>query len=317
MKSYKNWKLVNESLFPLGLSQPRTVGGLVGKAPLEESKKKMKGKMHDEDADDDHDEGGEEHSCSCDKNMKKKMKGEDGFKNSKQTPKDHSGEKSWSKEKKKKMGDGMDDAPMMKMKKKKPTDDVHDDDDDVEDDHIEDDDDVDGGDDDTGGDDDHHDDDHDEEGGDDDDHDHDEEGGDEMDMKKYGFMKKKMKAMKKKMKAMKEAAVQFEKDISEYPDMPQDHSQDSEKEFFASLARQFGKPNQKFSSGLSEDLLIPLNDPNAPAYEAPEPQPGDVGYAPQGRVGVIGSYAESTEFTTLCKYLGEEAARKLYKSRGK
>jgi hypothetical protein len=301
MKSYKNWKLVNESLFPLGLSQPKTVGGLVGNTPIAESKKKMKGKMHDEDVVDDEGEGDEEeHTCSCNKNMKKKMKGEDG-KNSKQTPKDHSGEKSWSKEKKKKMGDEME-APMIMKKKKPPVDDV-DDEEDVEDDHIEDD----------------------EEEGDEveDDGDGEEEGdeveddGDGEEMGKYGFMKKKMKAMKKKMKKMKEETAQFEKNISEYPDMPQDHSQDSEKEFFASLSRQFGKPNQRFSSGLSEDMLVPLNDPNAPDYVAPEAQPGEVGYAPNGRVGVIGSYAESTEFTTLCKYLGEEAARKLYKSQGK
>lgn len=304
MKSYKNWKLVNEALFPLGLSQPRTVGGLVGNTPIAESKKKMKGKMHDEDVVDDEgdDEGGEEHTCSCNKNMKKKMKGEDGMKNSKQTPKDHSGEKSWSKEKKKKMGDEME-APMMLKKKKPPVDDV-DDEEDVEDDHIEDDeeegDEVEGDE---------------EEGGDDEGDEVEDDDGEEMG--KYGFMKKKMKAMKKKMKKMQAEAAQFEKDISEYPDMPQDHSQDSEKEFFASLSRQFGKPNERFSSGLSEDMLVPLNDPNAPNYVLPEVQPGEVGYAPSGRVGVMGSYAESTEFTTLCKYLGEEAARKLYKSQGK
>lgn len=304
MKSYKNWKLVNESLFPLGLSQPRTVGGLVGNTPIEESKKKMKGKMHDEDVDVDDEGDGDEHTCSCNKNMKKKMKGEDGMKNSKQTPKDHSGEKSWSKEKKKKMGDEME-APMM-MKKKKPVDDIEDDEEDVEDDHIEDDDD-DVVDDEEGGDDEEEGDEDDDMGGDEDD----------TDMKKYGFMKKKMKAMKKKMKKMQAEAVAFEKSISEYPDMPQDHSQDSEKEFFASLARQFGKPNARFSSGLSEDMLVPLNDPNAPDYVAPEAAPGEVGYAPQGRMGVIGAYSESTEFSTLCKYLGEEAARKLYKSQGK
>ena len=295
MKSYKNWKLVNESLFPLGLSQPKTVGGLVGNTPIAEAKKKMKGKMHDEDMDED---GDDDHTCSCDKNMKKKMKGEEG-KNSKQTPKDHSGEKSWSKEggKKKKMGDEMEVGPM--LKKKKPVDDIEDDEEDVEDDHIEDDeiegDDEEGEDDDMGGDE--------EEEGDD-------EGGDEdQDMAKYGFMKKKMKKMKKKMKKMQEDAAIFEKDIADYPDMPQDHSQDSEKEFFASLARQFGKPNERFQSGLSEDMLVPLNDPNAPNYVAPEePGPGEVGFAPQGRMG------ESTEFSTLCKYLGEEAARKLIKS---
>lgn len=306
MKSYKNWKLVNESLFPLGLSQPRSVGGLVGNTPIAEAKKKMKGKMHDEDVDmdDDEDKGGDDdHTCSCNKNMKKKMKGDDG-KNSKQTPKDHSGEKSLSKEKKKKMGDEMEAPPMMKKKKKPVDDDMGDeeeDDDDMGDEEDDDDDVKDSGDDEGEGDDDSED-----VEGDDDDH----------EMEKYGFMKKKMKKMKKKMKKMQAEAAQFEKDISQYPDMPEDHSQDSEKEFFASLSRQFGKPNQRFSSGLSEDMLVPLNDPNAPDYVAPEePGPGEVGYAPTGRMGVIGAYSESTEFSTLCKYLGEEAARKLYKGR--
>jgi hypothetical protein len=308
MKSYKNWKLVNENLFPLGLSQPRTVGNIINSntAPIEESKKKMKGDVeidNDDDSDDD------EHTCSCNKNMKKKMKGEDGMKNSKQTPKDHSNEKSWSKEgKKKKMGDEIEE-PMM-MKKKKPVDDVEDDDDDIEDDHVEDDDDDIEDDSDV-------EDDGDDDGDGDDDMDNDSDD-DAEDMKKYGFMKKKMKKMKKKMKKMQAEAALFEKNIAEYPDMPVDHSQDSDAEFEASLRRQFGKPNQKFSSGLSEDLLIPLNDPNAPNYVAPEePGPGDIGYAPTGRLGVIGAYSESTEFSTLCKYLGEEAARKLYKNKGR
>ena len=216
MKSYKNWKLVNESLFPLGLSQPQTVGGLVGNTPIAEAKKKIKG--NDAEMDDNGDS--EEHTCSCNKNMKKKMKGEEGMKNSKQTPKDHSNEKSWSKEggKKKKMGDEME-APM--LKKKKPVDDIEDDEDDVEDDHIEDDEDDMGDEEGVDGSEDH---DEDDDMGNDDMGD--DEEGDSEDMKKYGFMKKKMKKMKKKMKKMQEEAAQFEKNISEYPDMPQDHSQE-------------------------------------------------------------------------------------------
>lgn len=303
MKSYKNWKLVNESLFPLGLSQPKGVGGLVGNTPIEESKKKMKGKMRDEDVDVDEEEDGdeEEHTCSCNKNMKKKMKDDDKDKDKKNSPK----------AKKKKMdGEDIMANPAMMKKKPKPVEDEEedDDDDDMGDDEEDNEDDVVN---------DKDDDEEDDMGDDEEDNEDDDSDDDNEDMKKYGFMKKKMKAMKKKMKKMHAEAVAFEKNISEYPDMPQDHSQDSEKEFFASLSRQFGKPYARFSSGLSEDMLVPLNDPNAPNYVAPEAKPGEVGYAPQGRVGVIGSYAESTEFSTLCKYLGEEAARKLYKSQGK
>jgi hypothetical protein len=287
MKSYKNWKLVNESLFPLGLSQPNTVGGVVSNAPaIAESSKKAK---EETESDDD---------CSCKKDkVSKKVVGE----------------------KKKKM-DG-DVQPEMLKKRAKP------DDEDMEDDEEHDDDDHDDHDDDEeddvkvkgkGKDDDDHDDDEeddaDEEDGDDgDDDDGDDDDGSEME--KYGFMKKKMKKMKKKMKKMQAEAAHFEKDLSSYPDVPQDHSEDSEEEFWASLDRLKGNPNQRFSSGLSEDMLVPLNDPTAPDYEAPEPGPGEVGYAPQGRMGVIGSYSESTEFSTLCKYLGEEAARKLYKGK--
>jgi hypothetical protein len=122
-------------------------------------------------------------------------------------------------------------------------------------------------------------------------------------MAKYGFMKKKMKKMKRKMKKMQEEAAQFEKDIANYPDAPIDHSQDDEKEFFASLSRQFGNPGQRFSSGLSEDLLIPLTDPNAAPIVPQVPQAGEVGFAPQTRLG--------EDFDVLSKYLGEEAARKI------
>lgn len=328
MKSYKNWKLVNESVFPLGIRQTHNVGGLQNPfgqyVELEEAAKK---KMHDNNEEED-----DGHSCQCNKKMKKQMKdkkGKDMWKDGDKTPVgDQSGKMvggmPHNKKKKmtKKMGDDdMKDMGMM-MKKKKPhhvhPDDEeeldgmpHDDDDDVEDDDL--DGDEDGVDDDMDGDADDMDDDGDEV---DDVVDDKEDDMDDHEAKKYNFMKKKMqKKMKKKMREAKD----FDVDISKYPAPPEDHSQDTEAEFFASLTRQFGNPGQRFASGLSEDLLIPLNDPNAPNYQAPavQPGPGEVGYAPQGRIGEMPDYAaateEATEYNVLKKYFGESAARKAIK----
>lgn len=294
MKSFKDWKIINESLFPIGISKPNTVGGLMGQHHIEEAKKKMKISDDDVSSDDDSGDDVEEKSCSCNKNMKKKMK------DSKQSPKDHSGEKSWSKEKKKKMGDEME----LPMKKKKPV--VDDEEDDIEDDEVED-----NGDEevvsDEEGDEDHDegDEDHDEEGEGDEDHDEGEN------MKKYGFMKKGMKKKMKKGMKKKMQESDFYDDLNKYPNYPKDHSQDNEAEFFASLQRQFGKPLEKFSSGLTEDMLI--NSDNTEVVQNDEqPAPGEVGYAPQGKIGQIGSYvSEAADFEILKKYLGESAAKKL------
>ena len=67
----------------------------------------------------------------------------------------------------------------------------------------------------------------------------------------------------------------------------------SDADFFASLIGQArGTVHQKWSSGLpmkTEDALIQPNDPNASfkQSEPSQPSPGQVGYAPQGRVGDI------------------------------
>lgn len=62
-------------------------------------------------------------------------------------------------------------------------------------------------------------------------------------------------------------------------------SNETEEEFFASLARQFGNPYAKKPSIFDEDMLVPPTDANATVTQAQEPSPGDVGYAPQSRVG--------------------------------
>lgn len=49
MKSYKQWKLINESFFPgmtLGVSTPQALGGLRSNLPLSEKKKMEIGRAH-------------------------------------------------------------------------------------------------------------------------------------------------------------------------------------------------------------------------------------------------------------------------------
>lgn len=60
-----------------------------------------------------------------------------------------------------------------------------------------------------------------------------------------------------------------------------------EDEWWASVKSMLGPaPNTKYSDGWSEyheDALLPPNDPNAQVSQ--EPSPGDVGFAPQQRLG--------------------------------
>ena len=58
-------------------------------------------------------------------------------------------------------------------------------------------------------------------------------------------------------------------------------------DWWASLKRQIAHPQIKYDDGWSryqEDSLLPPTDPNAEVAQK-EPGPGDVGYAPQGRIG--------------------------------
>ena len=105
-----------------------------------------------------------------------------------------------------------------------------------------------------------HEEDHDEEDGEegDEDHeeDHDEEDGEEAkDMAKYGFMKdKKDKKDKKKAKKKKDDVNEssFWKSLDNYH-VPR-NSDETDTEFFESLARQYGKPEQeRYSGGLIGD----------------------------------------------------------------
>jgi hypothetical protein len=332
LNSYKNWKLVQESVFPgmtLGISHPQTLGlhsNLPGVSLSE--KKKMHGDvLRDDEPEDDvvddvedgesEEDGGDD--CSC-KNKKvafskKKMK------------------KCSKKNMKKKMHGGMDLSD----------DEVDDEADDVNDIETPDDDGADEGD---WEDEESHDDEEDgEEGGDDwedseedGDGEEEDEGGDEA--PKFGFMKDKKKDWgknKKKgwdKKKEKKVEEQFWADLSTY-NVPKSES-GTDEEFFDSLARQYGNPKARFHGGVDrvdEDLLL---TPDQQSLIDAMPKPGEVGFGPEQRLG--GGFApsevpdmdympygenteyeeaveESADFEVLCKYLSEDVARGLIERR--
>jgi hypothetical protein len=74
-------------------------------------------------------------------------------------------------------------------------------------------------------------------------------------------------------------------------------------EFLKSLTDQ-GKGNvrQKWSSGLTEDALFALENPNSnwqsDSSDGTEAGPGEIGFAPQGRIGEIGG-SEMPDLPTL------------------
>jgi hypothetical protein len=122
------------------------------------------------------------------------------------------------------------------------------------------------------------------------DHGHDDMGGDDMGgMGKPPLKKKPIPDMQPSMmkKGMCKHCMKYMK------------KEDSD--FLSSLKRQTG--STKFSSdeagdwhAVTEDALIPPTDPNQAVVDQapsePASQPGQVGFAPQGRVGGIGSFSE-------------------------
>jgi hypothetical protein len=304
MKSYKQWKMINESFLTgmtLGVTTPQALGGLRSNIPLSE-KKKMDGKVvvddkdlgddHEDDAaedmDDDHDDEG---GCSCNKKGDKEV----AF-----------AKKNMKKKMKKKMEDSDEE-------KDGEEDDVND----VETPNSSDEGDAEEGDND------------DDDGGED--HD-DDEGDDEKDAAKYGFMKDKKDKKKKKKEKVDE---QFWNDIQSYH-VPKT-SDETDKEFFDSLARQYGNPQkERYSSGvhgdgINEDLLLTPDQWN---LINSMPKPGEIGFSPNQRLGggfaqseepeletlpYGESYEEQTEdnsdFEVLCKYFTEDVARGLVEKR--
>ncbi len=65
---------------------------------------------------------------------------------------------------------------------------------------------------------------------------------------------------------------------------------------------------KKQMSGLREDALIPLEDPNMGLADKSDPKPGEVGYAPQGKIGNnfdnnIDSYLDMDQFPSIDDYI--------------
>lgn len=100
-----------------------------------------------------------------------------------------------------------------------------------------------------------------------------------------------------------------------------DHCHCEGNDFLDSLCRQAANPAaKKNKSGLQEDALMNLMDPNS-HFES-EPQPGQPGFAPHGRVGAIGGgytqddvkdipvLGESTRFPSLTQYAVWKARRR-------
>lgn len=104
-------------------------------------------------------------------------------------------------------------------------------------------------------------------------------------------------------------------------DKHRDHCHCEGEDFLNSLCRQAANPAaKKNKSGLQEDALMNLMDPNS-HFES-EPQPGQPGFAPHGRVGAIGGgytqddvkdipvLGESTRFPSLTQYAAWKARRR-------
>lgn len=121
--------------------------------------------------------------------------------------------------------------------------------------------------------------------------DEDDDDEDEEDGKEIAFLQKKQKKMKKKcgdgMMGKKCAKCAKQKKMKEATGYERPVTKDSsDKAFLNSLKDMYGNPGEKFWNGLSEDMLLPQ----------PEPQPGEVGYAPQTRVGSdVNTMAESIQ----------------------
>jgi hypothetical protein len=101
----------------------------------------------------------------------------------------------------------------------------------------------------------------------------------------------------------------------------------SDSDFLKSLAGSAKGQRGKGSSGITEDALFALADPNA-EYAKGEPRPGDYGYAPAGRVGTIGggnysmddfqelpTLGESVQYPTLAEYAAFKARKKAARRR--
>lgn len=350
MRSYKNWKTLNESFIggmTLGLAQPTNLGLRSNLPGISLSEKKMS------DDDDCSCKGDEVKFAKkkCKKNMSddvlKAKRNDPEFKKRKAAEVDSTEEIGKNKDSSDYAAKQSASMPGYKVKqnmKKKMTkhmeDEFDDEDMDNNDDDVnnvdapEDDDDfgdnVEGEEDDVVGDEEEEDGEE-EDGEEDDENDGEELEDDGEDAPKFGFMKDKKK------RNMKAEARAFWEDINSNYNVPQEDG-DTEEEFLASLSRQYGDPQVRFCGGVdkvNEDLL--LSDEQQALIDA-MPQAGEIGFSPVHRLG--GSFApsdqsdldslsygesqtyeesveESEDFEVLCKYFSEHVARELIEKKNR
>jgi len=135
---------------------------------------------------------------------------------------------------------------------------------------------------------------------------------DEKDQSKYGFMNKdKKKKCKMASKKMMKDHDEFAADLKKNYLVPRPRKVLDDTEFIRSLQSDF-RPFQP----VKEDFLIPPTDDRLLVANDTEPQPGEVGFAPQQRMGEIpANIAESADYEVLCKYFDSDFALELIKKR--
>lgn len=293
MNSYKKWKELHESFgpggFTLGISQPQNMG-LNSQFGIGEAKKKEKD--DDVEVDVDGDDGWEEMEddvkkeggCGCGSKSSKKSSKKSAKKSAKHMDSDMGGDFEDD--------DGED----------------HDDDDDKDDDKGGDE----GGDEDEGGEDD-------DKGGDEDedgegDKSSDAAGGAPLFSKKKAAKKSAKKSSKKS--AKKSAKKMHKESVAANPTAKEEWWKTSDAEWMKSVQSMLGEKadltkNKDGWSEYQEDSLFPANDPNANVSS--DPKPGEVGFAPTGRLNNLGSDISLGEAVKVLEEAVERAGPKLQK----
>lgn len=248
MLSYRQWKLLHESLGPmnLGMGQPQNMGIVGGSGETDEMPRKKKKSFSDDleseddmDMDDDSDMDSEDSDMGDeDSDMEDDQIGdEDSDMDSEDSEMgDEEEGDDLSIKKKNPMGEPHNSGPFMKFKMKEGCGDK------VEDDEVE--------------------------------VDSEDAGDDEMDDKELKFMQK--KGMKKGKGMKKKCSTGMDGKIKKCDKCKDKKVKESvEDDFIANLKKAYKDGPHRFSSGLHEDMLIPAEEPKA----------GDVGYAPETRIG--------------------------------
>lgn len=272
MQSFKQWRMLNESLFPMGLAKNPSVAPIQSQFQFDEKKNMDKNpkpdddeEWDDEEEDDTDDEEGDDDSDGDNDADDKKADAKVSKKSCDDEDDDSFPAYMKKKGMKKKMKNECD------CEDKKPLESDNDDEDDEDDDANDSENSKN-----KGGDD-----------GEDE-----EMGGDGGDMKRpLGFMKKGMK--KKMSKKMKKESTNPENDfLQSFNSYTAPENQMSSKDaWWNSVSNHFSNPDKKFSDGFTEYMEDYLIDPEVQKHfthgnsQQHGPKPGETGYAPEGRVG--------------------------------